>query len=245
MARQRIILPEYWLDAELAQCDYVVRLFYIGTWNFSDDYGVIEDDLPKLRAQIFPYDLSIDLLPIRDRLVALKKFISFEVEGKKWLFIKNFPKYQTINHPSKWQNPKPPKEIVSEQSDNTPVALPPKRSEVKRSELLGISNLLTGKSDTTRMYWNTNETLPLDKYPKQIKNEAARRRLLPACRKITPEIEKAFNKLDYSEDDLQQGVKNYIAEILNRDPKSDYSKHRFSFYEFFKQSNGFIKFINR
>ena len=116
MARQRIILPEYWLDSELAQCDYVVRLFYIGTWNFSDDYGVIEDDLLKLRSQIFPYDLSIDLLPIRDRLVSLKKLLPFEAEGKKWLYIKNFERFQRIERPSKWQNPEPPTDILGEGS---------------------------------------------------------------------------------------------------------------------------------
>lgn len=73
-------------------------------------------------------------------------------------------------------------------------------------------------------------------------------KLLPQCRKYTPQIKKALTKLikeKYTKDDIRIGIENYIREIINRDPAYDYSKHRFSFYEFVKQENGFLKFFNR
>jgi len=149
MSRQRVINPEFWLDEEISQCDYVVRLFYIGTWNFSDDYGVIEDNLPKLKAQIFPYETSLDIEPHRNKLVEMGKLIPFEANSKKWLFIKNFLKWQKVEKPSKWQNPTPPLEIIG----NTMIELysgrsrggvvsEVKRSEVKRSEEKKMANAI-------------------------------------------------------------------------------------------------------
>ena len=78
------------------------------------------------------------------------------------------------------------------------------------------------------------------------KNITAKKRLLPKCREITPDIISAFGKLkDYKFEDMQLSLKNYIQDIINRSPENDYAKHRFSFYEFFKQANGFKKYLNK
>jgi hypothetical protein len=136
MPRKRIIDPEYWLDEELAKCDFSYRLFYIGTWNFADDYGVIEDSTLKLKAQIFPYD-NLDVTPLRDKLVELGKLITFEADGKKWLYIKNFLKWQRVDKPSKNRNPQAPPRVLKEQSASTqrPLNDEEKRSKVKLSEV--------------------------------------------------------------------------------------------------------------
>jgi hypothetical protein len=73
-------------------------------------------------------------------------------------------------------------------------------------------------------------------------------KLLPNCRKFTPQIKKALVKLTkekYTEEDIKTGIVNYIKEICNRNPDNDFSKHRFSFYEFVKQENGFLKYFNK
>lgn len=135
MARQRIINPEFWLDEDIAYCDFTYRLFYIGTWNFSDDYGVIENAPQKLKAQIFPYD-DVSVQPIIDRLTEKKKYIPFEVDGKKYLFIKNFLKYQKVDKPSKFRYPSPPQALLDEHS-TTALGLfgsEEKRSKEKRSK---------------------------------------------------------------------------------------------------------------
>lgn len=131
MARKRIIDPEFWLDEDIALCNFASRLFYIGTWNFSDDYGVIEDSVPKLKAQIFPYD-DIDVKPLREKMLALKKLVPFEAQGKRWLYVRNFLKYQRVDKPSKNRNPEPPQSVFSESSASTPLPL---NDEVKLREV--------------------------------------------------------------------------------------------------------------
>lgn len=70
-------------------------------------------------------------------------------------------------------------------------------------------------------------------------------KLLPKCRKENEELVKAWNKINPSQEDWELAVKNYIIEIANRDPNNDYANHRFSLFDFVKQKNGFIKFLNR
>ncbi len=130
MARKRMVDPEFWLDEEITSLGFEFRLFYIGTWNFADDYGVVENSAKKLKAQVFPYD-DVDCEPMITKLIKLGKFIEFEAEGKKWLFIKKFLKYQRVDKPSRNRNPETPKEILGEDSTTTQELL---HDEVKLSK---------------------------------------------------------------------------------------------------------------
>jgi hypothetical protein len=131
MPRQRIINPEFWLDYEIASIENPnACLFYIGTWNFSDDYGVVENNPHKLKAQIFPYR-DVDVAELIDIFVKIGKFVPFEAEGKKWLLLKNFKKYQYVQKPSKFRNPEPPKEVLPDYYHTAIIPLP---SEEKRRE---------------------------------------------------------------------------------------------------------------
>lgn len=137
MARKRIIDPDFWLKEDITSCSYETRLFYIGTWNFSDDYGVIEDSIPKLKAQIFPYD-PLDVTPLRAKLVEIGKLIPFEADGKRWLYIKNFLEWQKVEKPSLKRNPSPPDNLlVGEElgSSNQPVGSEVKLSKEKLREV--------------------------------------------------------------------------------------------------------------
>lgn len=42
MARIRTIKPEFWEDEDIGKLPIPCRLFFIGCWNFADDYGVIK-----------------------------------------------------------------------------------------------------------------------------------------------------------------------------------------------------------
>ena len=91
-----------------------------------------------------------------------------------------------------------------------------------------------------------NERVAGGGFPQNAPNRPALAKLLPQCRQITPEAERVFAGLKkYTEEDFKKAILNYCVEILNRNPANDYSRHRFSFYEFFKQKNGFIKFLNK
>ena len=135
MARKRMVDPEFWLDEDTAILPDAYQLFYIGSWNFSDDFGVIEDSAVKMKAQIFPYR-EIDVSPIIKKLKELGKYLPFEVNGKKYLLIKNFLKYQRVDKPSKFRNPPPPASLIVEDSGSTQGGLPSeeKRREVKLRE---------------------------------------------------------------------------------------------------------------
>lgn len=139
MARKRMIDPEFWLDEEITGLSFECRLFYIGTWNFADDYGVVENSAKKLKAQIFPYD-DVDCTKIIDKLVKMNKLVQFEADGKKWLYIRKFLKYQRVDKPSKYRNPEPPIEILDEDSESSqePLIDEVKLREEKLSEVKSI-----------------------------------------------------------------------------------------------------------
>lgn len=122
--------PEFWLDEDITAMSFECRLFYIGTWNFADDYGVVENSAKKLKAQVFPYD-DVDAQKIIDKLVKLNKLAVFEADGKSWLYIRKFLKYQRVDKPSKNRNPEAPEYILGEDSTN---GEEPLNDEVKLSK---------------------------------------------------------------------------------------------------------------
>lgn len=131
MARKRVIDPEFYLDDKLATCDFDTRIFFIGTWNFADDYGVIENNILKLKAQIFPYD-DVDVIKMRDQLIKIGRLSLFTANGKEWLHIVNFLKWQKVEKPSFSRNPVPPLHLLT---DTSPTPTQPVGSEVKRSKV--------------------------------------------------------------------------------------------------------------
>ena len=84
--------------------------------------------------------------------------------------------------------------------------------------------------------------------PGGFRNTTVYQRGLPMCKKITPEIQEAFDKLvkqGRTQEDFDTALRNYMTDIINRDPKEDYALHRFSLYEFLSQKNGFLKYLNK
>jgi hypothetical protein len=68
------------------------------------------------------------------------------------------------------------------------------------------------------------------------------------CRQWNTDCQSVYDKLikkGKSETDIIRAVKEYANEIMSRDPENNYSRHRFSLYDFLKQENGCIKFINK
>lgn len=120
MARIRSIKPEFWTDETLADCSPTARLLFIGTWNVADDYGNLERSARQVKAQIFPYD-NIDCESLLTELLNVGVLVEYEVEGKKYMHIKNFGKHQKIDKMSKARcplpegSPTPPREDDEEQ----------------------------------------------------------------------------------------------------------------------------------
>lgn len=75
MARIRTIKPEFWEDEKVGKLPIPCRLFFIGCWNFADDYGVIKGNAALLKSQIFPYDENL-------RVSEIKKWLNALVEAR-------------------------------------------------------------------------------------------------------------------------------------------------------------------
>ena len=117
MARKRMIDPDIWEDEKLSQFDFAGRLFFIGLISHSNDFGKLRGNIELLRSKIFPYDgskVKIDFYI--KRLVSLGIVESYKVNNEQYLKIKNWHKYQKLEHPAKDLIPEPysnsPKEIV-------------------------------------------------------------------------------------------------------------------------------------
>jgi hypothetical protein len=89
MARIRSIKPEFWTSENVMECSLQTRLFFIGLWNFCDDYGRHPTSAKQLKALIFPGD---DIAPdaIRgmiDELSTNGLIELYTVEGKEYLLV--------------------------------------------------------------------------------------------------------------------------------------------------------------
>ena len=125
-----MIRPEFWTDARLSECSVSARLLFIGTWTFSDDKGNLDLCPKQLKMQIFPGD-DIQIEPMLNELIGVGVLIPYEVDGRKYLNIKNFLKYQIINRPSPSTRPiYEEKYALTEYFVSTHPEV--KRSEVKR-----------------------------------------------------------------------------------------------------------------
>jgi hypothetical protein len=100
MARIRTIKPEFWEDEKLVTLPLGCRLFYIGTWNFADDLGVLRYNPVLLKSRIFPLDESLEVTEIENWVELLIKngmMIPFEYNGIKYIHIRTFKDHQRID----------------------------------------------------------------------------------------------------------------------------------------------------
>jgi len=103
MARIRTIKPEFWASEQVANCDMLSRLLFIGLWNFCDDQGIHTASLKRLKMEVFPGDEFADgLATIRrliDDLIANGLLIEYEVEGEGYWQVTGW-KHQKIEKPN-------------------------------------------------------------------------------------------------------------------------------------------------
>lgn len=107
MARKRVIDPQFWLDEEISQISAAARLLYIGLWGICDDRNATLPNRPLwIKTQIFPYEI-IDIDKLLKELADIGKIILFkDQDTKDYWYIKNFTKWQKVDHPSDTKYPK-------------------------------------------------------------------------------------------------------------------------------------------
>ncbi|MDD5178309.1 MAG: hypothetical protein PHT54_03470 [Candidatus Nanoarchaeia archaeon] len=154
MPRARRITPEFWLDRELSKLSERTRLLYIGIWNFADCNGIIEYDAEMIRVQVFPYK-NLNIENNLNDLIKLKKLITFEVNEKKYLWVKNFKKYQYLKKPN-YRFPIPSIEVLSQYPTSVPPVDPQylKKPKPKPKPKYIKNPIEKNGGNNKKPYWN-------------------------------------------------------------------------------------------
>jgi len=249
MAKQRYINTKFWSDnfiTSLNPLDRYLFLYFL-TNEHTNICGIYEVPL-----KVMAYETGLESDALLMMIKRLKGRVYY-IDG--WVYLKNFEKHQAVNDSIK-KGIEIAKKEVPEQIMAKIMVIKPARTRLGTASPQdptysnlnsnSNSNILMGlgfdsKLENIFKKWNGNLT-----YEGSCKNTTAKTKLFPECRKITSDIKTAFSKLnEYSEKELVEAMSEYATEVLNRNPKNDYAKHRFSFYEFFTQKNAYKKFINK
>jgi len=103
MARIRSIYPGTPIDPEFALIPVEGRLLFIYSWTTADDAGNFERNPLGLRMGLFPGDEWATVQRITElveALIAGRFYEPYEVDGKQFLHVRNFAKYQKPDHPT-------------------------------------------------------------------------------------------------------------------------------------------------
>lgn len=93
MARSRNIKPGFFSNDDLADCQPLARLLFIGLWCVADREGRMEDRPRRIRAEILPYD-GCDIDALLNELQEHGFILRYEVGGEKYIQVLNFTKHQ-------------------------------------------------------------------------------------------------------------------------------------------------------
>lgn len=93
MARARNIKPGFFSNDDLADCQPLARLLFIGLWCVADREGRMEDRPRRIRAEVLPYD-DCDIEGLLDELQQHGFILRYEVGGERFIQVLNFTKHQ-------------------------------------------------------------------------------------------------------------------------------------------------------
>jgi hypothetical protein len=99
VARIRTIKPEFWVDDRMVDLEPVVRLLFIGLWNFVDDWGLIEFKPKRIKMQVFPAD-NWDVSPMLQALIEAERLRVVDSDQGPLLYVVNWSRHQVVNRPS-------------------------------------------------------------------------------------------------------------------------------------------------
>lgn len=105
MARIRSIHPSILTDPEFASALRDGRILFIYTWIIADDAGNLERSRRGLKMACFPSPSDADLTDekiaeLTDLLITERFYQPYEFNGKQYLHIRTFHKYQKPDHPT-------------------------------------------------------------------------------------------------------------------------------------------------
>ena len=111
MARIRSVHPDILTDPDFASISVEGRLLFIYSWIVADDAGNLELSPMGLKMALFPGDewaTAPKITELVDALIAGRFYVPYEVDGRRYLHIRNFAKYQKPDHPTAPRHPLSP-----------------------------------------------------------------------------------------------------------------------------------------
>jgi hypothetical protein len=102
VARIRTIKPEFPQSQTLGRCSRDARLLFILSWTICDDLGRCRAAAPLLKGLLYPYD-DLACTEIDKWLAELERvgsIVLYEIEGSRYLQVKNWSLHQRIDKPS-------------------------------------------------------------------------------------------------------------------------------------------------
>jgi len=158
VARIRTIKPEFWVDEQIVELDYVTRLLFIGIWNFVDDEGYLEYKPRRIKMQIFPAD-DLDISREIQNLLEANRLLYFTSDQGDLLRVANWSRHQKISNPTatKFTSIQPGES--SKQQASAPISL---ESSVPLQKVLDGS-VLKGKEGKGIKDLSTDGEPPSDK----------------------------------------------------------------------------------
>lgn len=91
--RARSIKPSFFTNDDLAECQPLARLLFIGLWCAADRAGRLEDRPKRIKAELLPYDSS-DVDALLDELAVRGFIIRYDAAGVGYIQVVNFERHQ-------------------------------------------------------------------------------------------------------------------------------------------------------
>lgn len=98
--RARNIKPGFYKNEELAEASILARYVAPGLWMMADRNGRLENRPKRIEAELLPYDDG-NMENILFELEKVGHLFFYEVNGKKYIQIKNFSVHQSPHHTEK------------------------------------------------------------------------------------------------------------------------------------------------
>src|SRR3974390_2960880 len=125
MARIRTIKPQMFRDDRFIDLSSdTVRLFFVALLTVVDDEGRAPYAPREIRREIFPDRVELDAAPILNELDRIGLVVLYEVDGKRYLAIRNFTKHQRIDRKTPSKLPTPPTSTQDDPQLDEPSASP-------------------------------------------------------------------------------------------------------------------------
>jgi hypothetical protein len=111
MPRIRSVKPEFFSSEPVGNCSPTSRLLFVALWCMADDEGRMAENPKVIRAFAFPLDDQISSTDVEgwlEELHAAQLVVRYEVDGRKYLCVKNFKEHQHPKRPQESKHPAPP-----------------------------------------------------------------------------------------------------------------------------------------